>query len=581
MKNFNYNSFLQNSFFVLLLFSFIACGSEKNPNDKTTDVDSMTENSNDQPLKLAVNKPFKNINQSPKTLTHKNAEKPQDFTMESGTVIHVPASAFVHMDGKPVAGAVELKFTEMHKASEIIASGIPMKYIDEKGEVQWMQSAGMYEIQGLQNGKPVQIAAGKTIEVELFSDVEGDYDFWVFDEEKGNWINEGPVEAKEASTTSLAAAMEGEVGLERQIQINQLRKRTKKKPIKPEVNEANKLVFNDLNLDRCPNLKGQKPLVLIYVGNDKSKSPEENKWIRKPGLWHKKTITPVAGSNGLYELTLFGDKMYQIKVEAAPTALEIDKNNKAYQAELAEYRANIEMLKDTEALLEKQQTFIRMTRVSGFGIHNCDALWARRDLVKLIADFDVEEVPEMVENLALYYFITDNGRTVINLPKRAWKNFRFSPSSNNKILAILPDQTAAVLSEGEFEQQKGEMIKSAGGEFVFSLDKTGEKVESLDDLDDILEEASIENTAIIQQIKVYPNPARDRATVTYESKKTIDTPILIFNARGQQVAMQNTTSQEGENKVELDVANLPSGNYIVRITAGDFSGAKQLVIVKN
>ena len=576
MKPFNYISFLRNSLFLLLLVSFMACGSEQTPENTNTDATTITDNTNGQPMKLAVNQPFKNVNQSPKTLTHKDTKTAQSFTMESGTVIQVPANAYVHMDGKPVEGAVELKFTEMHKTSEIIASGIPMKYIDEKGEVQWMQSAGMYEIQGLQNGQAVQIAEGKSIEVALVSDVAGDYDFWVFDEEKGNWINEGPVEAKEGPTRKVTTP-------EVTAKINNLRKRTKKKPKKPEVNEANKLVFNDLNLDRCPELKGQKPLVLLYAGDDKSKSPEENKWIRKPGLWHKKTITPVAGSDGLYELTLFGDKMYQIKVEAAPTALEIDKNNKAYQAELAEYRANMKLLGDAETMMENRQDFIRMTRVRGFGIHNCDALWARPDAVNLMADVDIEEVPGMVEDLALFYFITDNGRTVINLPKQAWKRFRFSPSTNNKILAILPDKTAAVFSEGDFEQQKGEMISASeteGEEFVFSLDKTGEKVESLDDLDGILDDASIENTAVVQQINVYPNPARDRATVTYECKESIATPILIFNSNGQQVAMQNTTSQIGSNKVELDVANLPSGNYIVRITAGSFSGARQLIIAK-
>jgi len=569
----NYYSFLRNSLFVLLLCSLIACDSENEQNDHTTDANTSTEIM-DQPQKLAVNQPFKNINQSPKALTHKNAEKPQEYTLESGTVIRVPASAFVHMDGKPVEGAVDLKFTEMHKPSEIIASGIPMKYIDESGKVQWMQSAGMYEIQGLQNGQPVQIAAGKEIEIALLSDVEGDYDFWVFDEEKGNWLNEGPVAAKPGPSQNVTPPAT-------QNKINQLRKRTKKKPVKPEVNEANKLVFNDLNLDRCPDLKGQKPLVLLFADTDQSKSPEKNKWIRKPGIWHKKTITPVAGSDGLYELTLLGDKMYQIKVKAAPTALEIDKNNKTYQKELAEYKASIDLLKDTEAMMENRQSFIRMTRVRGFGKYNCDVMWSRKDAVSLMADFDVEEVPDMVENLTMFYLITDNGRTVINLPKRSWKSFRFSPSANNKILAVLPDQTAAVLSEGKFEQQKGEMIAAAGEEFVFSLDKTDEKIESLDDLDDILEEASIENTAIIQQINIYPNPARDRATVTYVSKKAVATPILVFDAKGQQVIMQNATSQEGENKVELDVANLPNGNYIVRITADGFIGAKQLIIVKN
>ncbi len=574
MINSNSSTFLRNSLFVLLLIAFAACNSDKDQSNTDAADDASAQMSSNEPLKLKVNQPFKNVNQSPKVLTHKDNEQAQTFTMETGTVIRVPAAAFEYMDGTPVQGAVELQFTEMHSASEIVVSGIPMKYIDEKGEEQWMQSAGMFEIKGFQNDKEVKIAEGKELEVELQSDVAGDYDFWSFDEEKGNWNNEGPVAAKEGPVQTVTPTAV-------QSKINQLKKQTKKKPVKPTINEANKLVFNDLNLDRCPDLKGQKPVVLLFADNDASKAPEKNKWIRKPGIWHKKTITPVAGSDGLYELTLFGDKMYQIKVKAAPSALEVDKAKAAYQKELAEYNQSIKLLKDTEALAEQRQSFIRMTRVRGFGRYNCDVLWNRRDAVNLRADFDVEDVADMVEDMAMIYLITDNDRTVINLPKRSWNSFRFSPSADNKILAVLPDNTAAVFTESEFEEQQDEMIESKGGEFVFSLDNTEQKIETLEDLDGILEEASMENVDVIQEVKVYPNPARDRVTVSYESSESIATPIMIFDANGRQVAIQNTTAQPGENKVEFNLGNLPNGNYVIRLTAGTFMSTKQLVVVRN
>jgi len=341
------------------------------------------------------------------------------------------------------------------------------------------------------------------------------------------------------------------------------------------------LVFNDLDLRHCPDLKGQDPLVLIYVGTDESKAPQKNKWIKKPGIWHKKTIKPVPGKEGVYQLTLLGDKMYQIEAKAAPTALEIDKANADYQRELANYKAGVDQLRNEEALIENRRTFVRLAAVRGFGKYNYDIMWKREDMIAINADFEMEAVPDMVKDKSMIYLITDNGRTVVSLPKRNWDKFRFSPKADNKLVAILPDNTAAVFTENDFEEQEVELLNADGDDFVFSLDKREDKIESLDDLDRLIEEASFDDIDPIQKIKIYPNPARDQVTLSFDAEESMESLIQIFDVNGRAVASQNTLTQLGENKVNLDVANLPNGNYGVRMSTEDFTTSKQLVVVKN
>ncbi len=559
--------------FFAAIFTFAGCnGDQEQPaGDGSADTTMNSTESDNSPKKLLVSQPFKNVRQAPEVLTLTNVEKAKSFTLETGTVINIPANAFEYPDGQPVEGTVDLQFTEMHTAAEIIVSGIPMTYIDENGEAQQMQSAGMFEIRGTQNEQPVRIAKDKTIEIGLVSDVEGDYDFWSLDEEAGNWINEGMIAATPGPVqTNTSPAV--------QNKIRNLQQKTKNKPVKPVFSEANKLVFNDLDLKKCPELRDQKPVVLIYAGTDVSKSPQENKWIRQPGIWHKKAIKPITDEPGKYELTLLGDKMYQIKVEAAPSALEIDKSNAAYQQELAEYQAAVKMLSDTKTLVEKRKTFMRMAAVSGFGRYNCDILWKIQNAVSLDADFEIENTTDLIKSKTLIYMITDNGRTVVKLPKAIWGKFRYNPAAENKILAVMPDNTAALFREEDFEAQKEKMIASDGEDFVFSMDKQPGEIETMEDLNKLL---AVDEPEPIQEIKLFPNPASDQFTVSFHSEESLDTPIRILDSKGQQVANRMVRSQPGKNEEQFDISALPAGNYIVQIRTETFASSKQFIKMNN
>ena len=52
----------------------------------------------------------------------------------SGISVEIRAGAFIDENGRPVTDSVELNLETYTSDSEIIASGIPMRYIDEEGE---------------------------------------------------------------------------------------------------------------------------------------------------------------------------------------------------------------------------------------------------------------------------------------------------------------------------------------------------------------------------------------------------------------------------------------------------------------
>ncbi|MEZ4954590.1 MAG: hypothetical protein R2825_13560 [Saprospiraceae bacterium] len=172
---------------LVLAFLFQSC------NDQTEQTSQISSPENDAAaiaVKQDISPAFASINVAAQHLTVKGTDA-QTLQLSSGSSIDVPAAAFVNANGSPVTGDVDIAFREFHNAAEIIASGIPMKVFKENGKEEWMQSAGMYEINGSQNGQPVFVAPGKTLNVNLVSEVDGAYDFWKFDEESGNWDNLG------------------------------------------------------------------------------------------------------------------------------------------------------------------------------------------------------------------------------------------------------------------------------------------------------------------------------------------------------------------------------------------------------
>ncbi|HRN99427.1 MAG TPA: T9SS type A sorting domain-containing protein, partial [Flavobacterium sp.] len=72
-------------------------------------------------------------------------------------------------------------------------------------------------------------------------------------------------------------------------------------------------------------------------------------------------------------------------------------------------------------------------------------------------------------------------------------------------------------------------------------------------------------------LRAYPNPVRDILNISYTM--TIDS-VEIFNLLGQRVSVKAVN----QNALELNVSNLPSGTYLVKVNAQ--GGSETLKVLK-
>ncbi len=84
----------------------------------------------------------------------------------------------------------------------------------------------------------------------------------------------------------------------------------------------------------------------------------------------------------------------------------------------------------------------------------------------------------------------------------------------------------------------------------------------------------------------YPNPFNPSTTITFELGKVSEVRLTIYNALGQKVRSLNEgTRSEGRYDMYWDGKNdqnvqVPSGMYIYRLEAGEFTQSKKMMLVK-
>lgn len=82
---------------------------------------------------------------------------------------------------------------------------------------------------------------------------------------------------------------------------------------------------------------------------------------------------------------------------------------------------------------------------------------------------------------------------------------------------------------------------------------------------------AVETLAAADQINLYPNPVKDVLHFSFDTKIT---KISVYNLLGQKVVAKTINDNQGV----LDVSNLSSGTYVVKITAGQL--VKTLKVIK-
>ena len=77
-----------------------------------------------------------------------------------------------------------------------------------------------------------------------------------------------------------------------------------------------------------------------------------------------------------------------------------------------------------------------------------------------------------------------------------------------------------------------------------------------------------------------PNPARDITEITFNLELNNDVTLSVYNLLGEKIhsiSLGNLSS--GNHSYKLDISNYPSGAYLYRINAGEFSATKQMNVI--
>jgi hypothetical protein len=82
------------------------------------------------------------------------------------------------------------------------------------------------------------------------------------------------------------------------------------------------------------------------------------------------------------------------------------------------------------------------------------------------------------------------------------------------------------------------------------------------------------------EINCYPNPATDFVTLSVPAYSNTMADAGIFTMNGTLVkSFSGTGLTPGENEIRLDLADLSPGVYFVRISAGETTSEKRIVLV--
>lgn len=413
-------------------------------------------------------------------LTIEDPTKNNVLTLPSGGELRVPANCFVHENGQLVTAPITLRYREFHNASDIIATGIPMKAVTPDGGHDWLQTAGMFELRGQSEAQSIRFANDKSVEVLFLSEVDGAYDTWLLNESTGLWESLGETNTPKGKVTQPEA-------VQKEIEI--LRRATASPPQAPALTPpAEQLVFSDLDLSQTPELKGIPNLAFAYSGDDSKLDPRNNKWITKPGIWVKKELKPT-DKPGVYQLTLVGDEYFSIPVKKAIQVEDKEAAMAAYRAELANYQANLGRLAGLSPKSSQAQ-FQREMQIRGFGFFNYDIFVKQDDFMPLAADFDLGDLHPIEKKETTIYHITSNGKAVLTLTPDKWDSFKFNPAMDNGLVAILPDKRIAVFTASSFKAALPEIKKAGGRKFVFPMEIQRESPNNFDDLKILLDKAA-------------------------------------------------------------------------------------------
>ena len=416
------------------------------------------------------------------TVFSPGGNKDTTFVYEDGSKIHVPASAFLDENGKPVTEGVELRYREFHDPAAFFLSGIPMTY-DSAGQQFHFESAGMMEMAAFKGGKPLFVNPAAMIQVDLISHTDDDrFNIYYLDTTKRKWeyiaedhATKCKVESEDKRLAKGAAIEDEKFGsLAQQLKVPEM-------PALPaKANPANAQFIIDYKKDEFPELAVYDGLKFEISNTDVNFKPSystktwEDVVIKKSGESdkyevtfssetesHTFSVTPVIDGVG-YKKAL---EIYSSRMKEYNSTLKarLEKQKREQQKADSIFTAKGKMTEDynmnarytaflNKNLVQYDALAYRAFQIAKFGVWNSDcpsslptgaSVYARFvDKNKHALSFDKIYLVAKGKNAVYTYY--SFGKDL--------KDFKFNPKDENMIWAATRENKMALLSVDEFDK---------------------------------------------------------------------------------------------------------------------------------
>ena len=435
-----------------------------------------------------------------------------EFTHSSGSLIKVPKNTFVDKNGSLLNGEIELRYREFHDPIDFILSGIPMTY-DSAGTEYTFESAGMIEIYGYKNGKPIEIAAGKSIRIEMNpKDGSSRFNLYELDSKSGDWAYSGKPELifqdVDESTGKIASKTSKDdvksnikkkkkaievTKTELAIAIKKVLEHKKTQPSKPKAS-VNKDRQFDLDVDpkEFPELKNYSSLTFEVDKNDRNFSADvyEIEWEdislseKEKGISYYLTLFKGSAKKTfsvfpIFEGTDYKRAMKEFNQNFSTYEIELDKRitkeekiNEKLKKQMLLYETALSLEKKKQLEFEANQAayyakakdahknsiainvVARAFNVTRFGTWNCDSPISKPSGARVNASFtDNAGVKLGLHNVNL---IEKNKNAVFTYNESQFNNFKFNPKEENTIVAFTSNNEIAIIKPIYFKDMPKE-----------------------------------------------------------------------------------------------------------------------------
>ncbi len=332
-----------------------------------------------------------------------------------------------------------------------------MKY-EKDGEVHDFQTAGMFDIKAFSKGEEVFLQKGKQVTVNFASNIEGDYDFYYYNENEKNWVDTDY----------------GKVEMTTETENDDFDPTTFKMPKPIKIDPANDLIIEvKANYYSFPHLQKYKGMVWKYAGD---KTKDEVKGLLSK-VWTDSKLSELDSDNNKYTLTMMnGKKAYDFVVSPVLSG-------RSYKKALAVYE---NAKKRSELVNNSPYKVKRKVNVSQMGLHNYDIIHTA-DRMIVSSDFEIKHNEQLMPSEKMDFFlITGKDNVVVRYRHNNTTKMYFSPSADNKIVAVMSGNKVAVMSIDEFNAAAKECKSKNLANYTFNLNLVDKKITSPADLNEII-----------------------------------------------------------------------------------------------